>query len=365
MADAPLRILYVITDLQVGGVPLHLLRLAGAVHRRGHVVQVVSLARPGPVADRLVAAGIAVRGCQPGRRHSPMALWRLRQEMIRFRPDVVHALLFHANLASRLVGPSAGIPPRKLICEIQTVEIERRWHLRLDRWTHGLCRLEIGNALAVVDHLHTAGIPRRKLALVETGIDIAPFAAATALPPDQVGIPGQRPLVLWVGRLDPVKGLDDLLDAFSIVRRHHDAHLVLLGDGPEGPRLARRSGEPGLAGCVTWAGVRADVPRWLKSCDLFVFPSRTEGRPNALIEAMAAGCAIVCTAIPGNLQLITHERNALTVPMGDVAALASGIRTLLGDPQHRRRLGTQAALDARNLGLDDSKIQQYLDLYRA
>ena len=87
-------------------------------------------------------------------------LWRLRQLITRFKPDVVHSFLLHANLAARLIGPAARIPRNKLICEIQTVEIEQRWHLLADYLTHGLCGLEIGNSPSVLQHLQSAaGLP--------------------------------------------------------------------------------------------------------------------------------------------------------------------------------------------------------------
>jgi len=110
-------------------------------------------------------------------------------------------------------------------------------------------------------------------------------------------------------------------------------------------------------------GVRDDVPEILKACDLFVFPSHTEGMPNALLEAMAAGCAIVCTDVPGNRDLITDGETGLTVPARDSNALADAVVKLLGSRDLSDRLGAAASTLAK--ASFDSKLVmvRYLKIY--
>lgn len=359
------RILYVITDLEVGGVPLHLYRLASAMRQRAWHVQVVCLAPAGPVARKLQDAGVAVTSCQATSRCRPGALLQLRKEMAAFRPAVVHALLFHANLASRLVAPLARLSPRRLICEIQTVEIERPWHLRLDRWTHRLCALEIGNSPSVIAHLrHAGGLPPAKLQLIEGSVDYERFANATPISRERLGIPESSALVLWVGRLDPVKGLDHLLDAFSEVSRRKSAYLLLVGAGAERVRIAARIRALRLQDRAILAGVRDDIPQLLKACDLFALPSYTEGMPNALLEAMAAGCPIVCSEIPAHRRLITHRRSGLLVPPGDARSLASAMLDLLDDSALARESG-QRAQSAAAAFRTNTMISKYIQCYDA
>lgn len=359
------RILYVITDLEVGGVPLHVQRLATAMRARGHVVRVVSLAAEGPVSHMLRQAGIEVAACGARSTLSIPALLRLRRHIAAFKPDVVHALLFHANLACRLVCPLAGVPPRKLICEIQTVEIERLWHLALDRWTHALCRLEIGNSPSVVEHLHrAAGLPPAKLRVVAGGVDVEHMERCDAVSKAELGIAEHEHLLLWVGRLDPVKGLDDLLDALAAVNREEPVQLILLGDGSHRAHLEARIRSLGLRDRARLLGVRHDVPRFLKACDVFVFPSHTEGLPNALLEAMAAACPIVCTDVPGNRDLIRDGHNGLCVPPRNARALADGIVRLLRDREWAARLGAQAQDDAKRQHNAGDMILRYQNLYQ-
>ena len=358
------RILYVITDLEVGGVPLHLCRLATSMHELGHVVRVVSLSPPGPVSEMLVQAGVEVGSCDARSPADIGALLRLRREIVQFKPEIIHSFLFHANIACRLIAPLAGVSRDKLICEIQTVEIERRWHLTVDRWTHRLCRMEIGNSQSVIDHLHhEAGLPKSWLRLVHGGVDLERFDRARPIRQSELGVKEKDSLLAWVGRLDPVKGLEDLLSALTIIRQRFALHLVLVGDGPERSRLEHMITELDLADNVSLVGVRDNVPEILKACDVFIFPSHTEGMPNALLEAMAAGCAIVCTDVPGNRDLITDGRTGLTVPARNPDALADAVVKLLGSRDLSNRLGAAASAVARESYDNRSVTARYLEIY--
>ncbi len=105
------------------------------------------------------------------------------------------------------------------------------------------------------------------------------------------------------------------------------------------------------------------MPEILKACDVFVFPSHTEGMPNALLEAMAAGCAIVCTDVPGNRDLITDGETGLTVPARDSNALADAVVKLLGSPDLSDRLGAAASAVARESYDNRSVTARYLEIY--
>jgi glycosyltransferase involved in cell wall biosynthesis len=338
-------VLYVITDLELGGVPLHLHRLALAMRERGRTVAVTSLAPPGPVGDRLRAAGIDVFSCEGRGGWDLRIIQRLTAILRRTQPAVIHSLLFHANLASRWAAQRAGFPIDRLVCEIQTVEVERRWHLWIDGLTYDLCRLTIGNSTSVVEHLATrASIPRDRLRLIRGGIDPAPIRAAAPIDRAALRISSDAPLLLWAGRLDPVKGLSFLIGALATVIKESGAHLCLAGGGPLRPVLEQQALDLHLNDRVHFLGPRPDVPSLLKAADVFVFPSRTEGLPNALLEAMAAACPIVTTDAPGCRDLIEHQRTGLRVPYGDTSALAGAILRLLRDRSLAAQLGANASL---------------------
>lgn len=359
------RLLYVITDLEVGGVPLHLLRLAPAVRDAGYAVAVASLKSPGPVRDRLRHAGIDVLTCNAGGAFDWRLVDRLGRLISDFAPDLVHTLLFHANVAGRLVGALCGFPRDRLVCEIQTVEIERRWHLWGDRLTYRLCRCLVGNSPSVVDHLHArAKVPRERLRLVLGGVDVARYASADALPREALGVRANEKVLLWVGRMDPVKGLDTLVAAVDLVRRNWPVKLLLAGDGPERANVESGIARRGLGDCVRLLGRRDDVPRILKSADVFVLPSRTEGLPNAILEAMAGGVPVIATDVPGSRDLVTDGVTGLLTPVDDAHRLAVGIEKLLSNAVAARRMAENAReMVAREYTLERCH-KRYLELYR-
>ncbi len=354
-----------ITDLEIGGVPLHLRRLVGAMRERGFRCGVVSLAPAGPVGDMMRDDGVDVYDCGACCGLDCRVIPRLASIIRDLQPKLIHSLLFHANLASRFAAQMAGVSPDRVVCEIQTVEVERKWHLFVDRFTHIDCRFTIGNSPSVVEHLHErARIPMDRLRLVKGGIDPSRIRCAAAIDLTSLGVPAGARTALWVGRLDPVKGLGILLDAFGQVYADVDAHLLIAGDGPLRAQLEDNAKERGLSGSVHFLGARNDVPSLLMSVDAFFFPSRTEGLPNALLEAMAAGKAIVTTNVPGCRDLIRNGENGFVVSYGDVAKLASAIRSVLTNSELARRLGEQASRDIDQNWHVDATSNAYESLYR-
>lgn len=345
MPSRPLNLTFLITDLEIGGVPLHLLRLAKAMPRDRFGVRVISLADEGPVGGMLREAGIPVSACRARSAIDVTALWRLRRILRADPPDILHALLFHANMAARVVGPFAGVPVRRILCEIQTAEVERAWHLTVDGLTCRLCWCEIGNSPSVIEHLHRqAHIPKSRLACEWGAVEVARYAEALPQAREALGLSANDRVIIWTGRLDPVKGFEEMLAAFASVRERYPVKLLLVGEGSYRPAVERLVRQHGLTEDVLMLGQRADVPQLLKAADLFLFCSRTEGLPNALLEAMAAGLPIVTTNVPGCRDLIVHGRTGLLATKGRVDEIAANLTTLLDNAGLAQRLG-QAAHD--------------------
>jgi glycosyltransferase involved in cell wall biosynthesis len=131
--------------------------------------------------------------------------------------------------------------------------------------------------------------------------------------------------ILAVGRLDPVKGFDMLLDAMGRIE-DTDCHLHIIGDGGERGALERRAVGLGIADRVTFHGFKKNPYPYMRAADLFVLSSRYEGFPNVVMEALALGCPVVAFDCPGGTaELIEHGSNGFLVPAGDVGALAREI----------------------------------------
>ncbi len=353
-----------ITDLKTGGVPLHVYRLATSLDPHEFDLQVACLSPPGEVAAMLNDAGIETFACGARTPWDARALWRLARVIRGQRPDLVHAFLFHANTAACLIGPLVGVAPGRIITEIQTVEIDRPWHLAVGGLSSRLCRYVVGNSPAVVDHLQRAGhVPAARLKLIVGGVDPDRFADAIPVDRGSLDVPDDAFLLLWVGRLDPVKGLDELIDAVALLNDSR-IRLVLAGEGPYESTTRRRVADAGLTDRARFLGRRGDVPNLLASADMFVFPSRTEGLPNALLEAMAAERPIVTTDVAGCRDLIADGQTGLLVPPRQPAQLADAIRRLIDDADLAARLGRAAKLHVTDRYSFAATVAKYAMLYR-
>jgi glycosyltransferase involved in cell wall biosynthesis len=147
-----------------------------------------------------------------------------------------------------------------------------------------------------------------------------------------------------IGRLAEQKGHRYLLAAFAALVREHGVagRLVVLGEGELRSSLERQAAEAGIADRVLFAGLRSDVPALLPGIDTVVFSSLFEGLPVALLEAMAAARCIVATAVPGIVEAVRDQREAVIVPIGDVEGLAAGMLRAVRTPGLAQRLGDAA-----------------------
>ncbi|EFL52525.1 glycosyl transferase group 1 [Solidesulfovibrio fructosivorans JJ]] len=171
--------------------------------------------------------------------------------------------------------------------------------------------------------------------MIPNGVDAARFcpdAAATREGPVRL---------LFVGRLVRQKGLDVLLDALARLPESACFEATIVGDGPLRGELADRTARLGLKDRVRFAGwvSRADMPDELRRADAFVFPSRDEGMPNAVLEAMASGLAVAATRIAGNEELVLDGETGFLVPPDDAASLAGVLVKLVADRTLCSRLG--------------------------
>ncbi|WP_083803899.1 glycosyltransferase [Desulfonatronospira thiodismutans] len=138
--------------------------------------------------------------------------------------------------------------------------------------------------------------------------------------------------IVFVGRFVPAKGLDLLLEAFRQITGKTAAHLVLLGEGPLRPRLESMTRELGLAGRVHFSGFQENPLPWMREATLLALPSRHEGLPTVLIEALACGTQIVATDCPGcSAEILEGVKHGQLVPVDNPTALAQAmLRTLNG-----------------------------------
>ncbi|MEE8169045.1 MAG: glycosyltransferase, partial [Phycisphaerae bacterium] len=202
------------TDLQRGGTPLRVVRWSRWLRRIDVEPVVGCLAGPGPLSDELGRLGVAHFTC--GARHplDATALVRLARHIRRFNPDLIHSSLFHANLAARFVGRLDRRRP--IVTNTVTVEVERIWHRRLEQLTARLSDAHVCNAPAVArDVVRKLGFPAHRVVIIPNGVDLDAMDATPPMERAPLGIPEGAALLVWVGRMDPVKDLISWIDVFD------------------------------------------------------------------------------------------------------------------------------------------------------
>lgn len=255
----------------------------------------------------------------------------------RSRVDLIHA---HGIMSPTTVANMAA----SLLRVPKVVTLHARYELdhllskpggaaRLRRYRRSIDRfVSISDDISQLLTEH--GVPSDRITSIPNGIDTRTYAPVSA--EEQItlrlrlGLPVDVPVVVFVGRLHPVKQVDVLLRAWARVT---NGLLVILGDGDERQRLDRLTQELGLGARVSFNGMTADVPSYLKAASAFVLPSASEGLSVALLEAMSSGAVPVASAVGGALDLIDHGSNGLLVPPGDVDALARELERVCLDDQ--------------------------------
>lgn len=210
---------------------------------------------------------------------------------------------------------------------------------RLNRWIYRRMDRIIAVSQDIAAKLEQAGVPREKIRMVYNGVD-SRFRPRDQHPARaELGLPDQVFVLLFVGLLVPVKGLEVLLQALE---RLADPLLycVLVGSGPLEAELKAQVQVRGLVSQVLFAGIQPTerIPLWMNAADLLVLPSFSEGRPNVVLEAQASSLPVIATRVGGTPELIRDGETGLLVESGDPEQLARAITRLQQDREGRARL---------------------------
>ena len=200
------------------------------------------------------------------------------------------------------------------------------------------------------------------------GIDLYAFEARKGDRSELRRSLGFRPddiVCISVGRLVPVKGQSDLLNAFATARvQNHRLKLLLVGDGELREELAKQAELLKIDDAVKFAGWREDVAELLDACDLFVLTSLNEGLGLVLVEAMVKRLPVVATAVGGIREVVEDGNTGRLAPAGDSAAIASAIEALSRDSDSRKSMGQMGYSRAHAYFTIDKTVQQTESLYR-
>ena len=353
------RVVFTIDSLKLGGAERVLLRWAGWCREEGW--QVLVITRQGPQRDAYPVPEGVERWVEPrlsaplerlGWFAFPWRLLALRQLLRRYRSDVVVGVT--TLPAVKLLLASAGLPLRTVVSErnyppAKPPSLVWRW---LRRFTYPWADLHLVQTVPAGVWLRDHCAVTRQRLLPNPVSWPLPDREPVVSPEDWLA--ADHPLILAAGTKAHQKGFDRLMPVFAeLGRRSPNLHLALLGLAPgryhgrdqQAELRQALADSPDLQQRLLLPGVSGSMARWYARATVFVLPSRYEGFPNVLLEAMAAGCACIASdCLTGPSDLIRHGENGLLLPpQATTEAWVDAIETLLIDPEYRRRLGARAA----------------------
>lgn len=372
-----IKIVFVITGLSTGGAEAMLLKLLQNLDRSRFTPMVVSLTDEGQIGPRIRSLAVPVQalGMRQGRA-GPLSLLRLARLLRRYRPDLVHTWMYHADLLGGLAARMAGC--RKILWCIRNSDLSVERTGRSTRAVVKLCAWlssRVPDAILSCSHraveIHVAaGYRKDKFHVIPNGFDLARFrpdSCARESMRAEIGLPLDTPLAGMIGRFDPQKNHKGfVLAAAAMAVRHPRVHFVLAGAGVTAENAELRSAisaHPGLMKRMHLLGLREDLPRLMSALDVLASSSSYgEAFPNVLGEAMACGVPCVVTDVGDSAAIVDETGRA--VPVGDMEALAQKVVELLelsaGD---RQGLGDNARARVQQCYEIGHVVRLYEELY--
>jgi glycosyltransferase involved in cell wall biosynthesis len=344
------RLAVVITELDPGGAERWATSLIEYLRRHGRQVAVFALGSEPQeyrreLVERLEAVDVPITFFGARRWwQTPGLIKRVRAALSDFQPDVVQSFLFHANTIAAQAVKRLSCP---LVTSIRVAD-PRGWRW----WIEGFASRRIARCVCVSDDvariaaLHWPRLAGR-LVVLPNGVDVERFAKAEPASPESLGLDPNRPTVTFIGRYDPQKNLDWLLDFWNAVLPDwvmaeelgelRWPQLLLVGDKHYELVAPRGTTHEPMVG----HGRVRDVAGILKASDIIVLPSIWEGLPNVVLEAMAASKPIIANDVHGVRQALGPDAGEQIVPTDDRERWEASLRVLLSNPKRAQELGQQ------------------------
>jgi glycosyltransferase involved in cell wall biosynthesis len=371
-----LHVVHVIDSLIPGGAESSLAVMAPELVRSGVRLDVVALKQRPGVRTALVEGGAQVVELEGSRG----TWWRSVAGIVRERrPDLVHTTLFEADLAGRIGARLAHTPVVSTLANESYGAAHRKEYpgrrvRLLGAQVADLTTARLTSRLHAVSE-HVADVmstrlryPRRRIDVIPRGRDARALGRKTqdrrTRARLQLGIDPSVPLVLAIARQEWAKGLDVLIDTLAPVRHQFPSARYLVAGRPANASASLHARLRGTndASAFTFLGARTDVAELLCAADVFVLPSRREGLPGALLEAMALECPAVVSDLP-QIREVVDDSTAILVPPDTVAALERAIRATLSDPDAARRRADAARARFEERYTIEPVVQRMIEFY--
>jgi glycosyltransferase involved in cell wall biosynthesis len=322
-------------------------------------LRVVTFDRPSVPATEFLRgledAGIPCHVLSEKRRGDRSLVRQLRELIDVHKPDIVqthtsksHVLMrrLHSRNGARWVAFHHGFPSATFMDQLQN--LVARWALRGAPHVITVCH-------AYAHELHRAGVPKSRISVMHNAVEPfhAPSAPELAELRERLALWDGTRIILTMGRLAPEKGHADFMEALRLVRERHPRlplRVLVVGDGPERAALEQQASDLGVAHDVVFLGYQHHVQPFYAIADVLVLASYSEGSSNVLLEAMAAGVAIVATAVGGSVELLQDGTTAVLTQAGDPEQLADALEQVLMNPALAHELRANARVHSFNFG---------------
>lgn len=364
MKEKIFNILHVITKLSSGGVENMLLKVVNNYDKSRFNAIICCIREGGEIADLLMNKGhrVEILGRMKGHGFDIGAVADLYKLIKKENIHILRTHQYHANLYGRLAGIFAGVP---VIIPSFHNRYKSPREPKLHRRFINLCLSFFSDALVAVSPAVASDISQydrvkpSKIRVIYNGVSLRDFNLSTskATCRKELNMPENEIIIGTVGRLSEGKGHQLLIEAASELK---DVYVAIAGDGPLMTPLKETADKLGVKCLLMGMLPPEKIPVFLKSLDIFCFPSLWEGFPSALIEAMAAGLPVVASDLPSNIE-ITGD-TGIIFPSGDKKKLADSLKTLLLNDLVIHEMEERVQGKAKNFAIENT-VRKYQDLF--
>lgn len=359
-----MKIIIVGTCLGVGGAEKVMVDLADGFIERGHSVRIIVLSEPVVLKPMNPLVEVACLNASSIWGISGLMI-KLCRELVSYRPDIVHAHLFHAIILSRLACFFVKVP--KLVTTVHSTRVGGWIRRLLYRFTDRLSDVStsVGDDVAQRFYEQRAARPGT-IRIVNNGISLSQFQkkdGARELIERKFNLPKDHKLLVSVGRLEPPKDYPNLLSALSkLMLKEPNFVALIVGEGSLHNELIKQAESLGIESRLRFVGVRRDVPYLLSAADVYVLSSAWEGLPMAVGEAMACECTVVATDCGGVRELLSDA--GFIVPIRNSELLADRLAEVLALPgDEHRDMGRRARQRIEHHFSLNVSVSQWLEIY--